>query len=133
VVLVGECLKVGIKEMVGRPRPSPELVTVQINAHEVHSFPSGHTVHYVVLFGFAGFLAYSLVRPAALRWPLVAVCAGLVLLVGLSRIYLGAHWVSDIVGGYLLGGTVLIAGITVYNRKTDPLLQAELNDGKGKS
>lgn len=116
VVLVGQVLKIGIKHLVGRPRPSPDLVNVLIDAQEVHSFPSGHTVHYVVFFGMLTYLAASRVRAGVLRWPLVGVFGVLVLLIGLSRVYLGAHWTSDIVGGYLLGAAVLAAGVGLYRR-----------------
>jgi membrane-associated phospholipid phosphatase len=114
VVVVGQILKIAVKQLVARPRPSPDLVEVLIHAQEVHSYPSGHTVHYVVFFGFLWFLTYRYVQPAPLRWLLLAVCDGLILLVGLARIALGAHWVSDVVAGYLLGAAVLAAGVGLY-------------------
>jgi undecaprenyl-diphosphatase len=116
IVLVGQALKIAVKQLVGRPRPTAELVEVLIKAHEVHSFPSGHTVHYVAFFGFLWFLTFVCVKPPVLRGLLLAVFGGLVLLVGLARVSLGAHWVSDVVGGYLLGGAVLAAGIGLYRR-----------------
>jgi undecaprenyl-diphosphatase len=79
-----------------------------------YSFPSGHTVHYVVFLGFLWFLTLVLVRPRLLRWTLLAVNGALVLLVGLSRVYLGAHWASDVLGGYLLGGALLATAICGY-------------------
>jgi membrane-associated phospholipid phosphatase len=118
VVLVGQVLKVGLKLLIARERPSRDLVEVLIEAKEVHSFPSGHTVHYTVFFGFLWYLTYVLVKTPALRWPLLVLSGGMVLLVGVARIYLGAHWVSDIVGGYLLGGAVLAAGILLYRSWT---------------
>jgi undecaprenyl-diphosphatase len=120
VVLVGQALKIAAKQLIGRPRPDPGLVQVVIEAHEIHSFPSGHTVHYTVVFGFLVFLTWFLVRPRVLRGLLLGVFGGLILLVGLSRIYLGAHWPSDILGGHLLGGAVLAAGIALYLRWSSP-------------
>jgi undecaprenyl-diphosphatase len=104
-------IKISVKFLVARPRPTPALVNVLIHAHEEYSFPSGHTVHYIVFFGFLWYLVYRLVRAKALRWPLLVVLGGLVALVGLSRVYLGAHWPTDILGGYLLGGGVLTGTI----------------------
>jgi undecaprenyl-diphosphatase len=114
VVLVGEVLKICVKDLVGRPRPTAEVVRVLIAAREVYSFPSGHTVHYTVFFGFLWFLTFTRVKAPALRWPLLGVWTGLIMTVGLARIYLGAHWPSDVVGGYLLGGAILAAGIGLY-------------------
>jgi membrane-associated phospholipid phosphatase len=117
VVLVGQVLKIGLKQLIARPRPTPDVVNVLLDdVKEAHSFPSGHTVHYVVFFGFLWFLTFALVRTPWLRWPLLILFGGMVLLVGVARIYLGAHWVSDIVGGYLLGGAVLAAGAAWYRR-----------------
>ncbi len=110
-VLISQALKIGIKLLIGRPRPSPDLVSVRFSAHEIYSFPSGHTVHYTVFFGFLCFLCATLVKPVTLRWPLCFLFGGLVLVIGLARILLGAHWVSDVVGGYLLGAVCLTAGI----------------------
>jgi undecaprenyl-diphosphatase len=117
VVVIGQVLKIGIKQLVRRPRPSPDLVQVLILADEKYSFPSGHTVHYVVFLGFLWFLVLTRLNTPALRCPLLIVFGGMVLLVGLARIYLGAHWLSDVVGGYLLGGAVLAAGIGLYGRR----------------
>jgi undecaprenyl-diphosphatase len=119
VVGVGLVLWVVSGRLVGRPRPTPDLIHVLIDAKDVEgfpSFPSGHAVHYTVFFGFLWFLTFTRVKPAALRWPLLGLLGGLVLLVGLGRVYLGAHWCSDVIGGYLLGAAVLATGIGVHRR-----------------
>jgi undecaprenyl-diphosphatase len=114
VVLVSQVLKIGVKDLIERPRPAPETVRVLDDAQEIYSFPSGHTVHYTVFFGFLWFATFSFVKARSLRWSLITLWTGLILGVGLARIYLGAHWVTDVVGGYLLGGAVLAAGIAFY-------------------
>jgi undecaprenyl-diphosphatase len=113
-VATEQVVKIGLKELIARPRPSPDLVIVAIHTNEVFSFPSGHTVHYVVFLGFLWYLVHRQVRARRLRWPLLAVLGILVASIGLSRVYLGAHWVTDVVGGYLLGGAILTATVCVY-------------------
>jgi membrane-associated phospholipid phosphatase len=115
-VLLGQVLKIVLKDLIGRPRPTPELVNVLFSAHEICSFPSGHTVFYTGFFGFLFFVAYTQAKPTALRWSLCVLFGGLIVLIGPARIFLGAHWVSDVIGGYLLGGAVLAAGIGCYRR-----------------
>jgi len=91
-----------IKLIFARPRPSPDLVKVYL-LHYTWSFPSGHVVSYVALFGFLFYLVYSLMSPSALRSALLALLGALIGLVGLSRVYLGAHWASDALAGYCFG------------------------------
>jgi membrane-associated phospholipid phosphatase len=102
-----------IKLVVGRQRPGSNLVHVveQINSP---SFPSGHTLHYTVFFGFLAFVLWTSCRRSWGRNLLVAICALLVLLVGPSRVYLGEHWASDVVGGYLIGGLCLVPLVAGY-------------------
>jgi undecaprenyl-diphosphatase len=119
VAVVGQALCTLSGELIKRPRPSTELIQLRIDPKEIEgfpSFPSGHTVHYTVFFGFLGFLAATRVKPPALSWLLLGILGGLVLLVGPARIYLGAHWISDVLGGYLLGGAVLASGVNLHRR-----------------
>ena len=102
-----------VKNLVQRPRPLPDQVTVFATLNS-YSFPSGHVMFYVGFFGFIGFLAYRLLRPSLRRSLLLAFFGGLLLLIGLSRIYLGQHWASDVLGSYLLGSLILVAIIQVY-------------------
>jgi len=103
------------KWVVGRPRPSASLVKVwTIIPNE--SFPSGHVVSYVTLYGFLFCLVTWRISNRLLRATLHLLLGALVLLVGPSRIYLGAHWASDVIGGYLLGSLWLFLSIQVYNR-----------------
>ena len=77
------------------------------------SFPSGHAT---LAAAFYGFLAYAIVRDAPARGQRAGVAGALLMLVvaiGLSRMYLGVHFLSDVLGGYLLGLTWLIGGIVV--------------------
>lgn len=115
VAAAGYTLKAFVKYGIGRPRPTSDLINLLSQPSDC-SFPSGHTVHYVVFLGFLWFLTLILVRPRLLRWPLLGLLGALVLLVGLSRVYLGAHWASDVLGGYLLGGALLTIAIGGYRR-----------------
>jgi membrane-associated phospholipid phosphatase len=107
-----------IKSVVGRPRPSLDMVTVY--EHSVNrSFPSGHVASYMALFGFMFYLIYTLMRPSTLRAILLIICGALISLVGVSRVYLGAHWASDVFGGYCFGFFWLALTIYVYQRRKE--------------
>jgi undecaprenyl-diphosphatase len=103
-----------LKTLVARPRPQEYLVSGYSLPNDF-GFPSGHAVFYVVFFGLVAFYAVILTRlPSALRKILFAVSIVLILLVGLSRIYLGVHWPVDVLAGYLLGFALLEVLIIAY-------------------
>ena len=105
----GEALVWLIKHAIARPRPP---LTSALLPEDSFSFPSGHAF---VALAFYGFLVYLVVRSARRRWhAALAVAFGLllVLAIGWSRIYLGVHWPSDILGSYALGVAWLAAIIT---------------------
>jgi membrane-associated phospholipid phosphatase len=106
-------LVASIKLLVERPRPTDDLVRVA-SAVLDFSFPSGHVTSYVSLYGFLFFLVYVLFRRSWPRTALLCVLAALVGLVGVSRIYLGHHWVSDVLGGYAFGSVYLLVLIEAY-------------------
>jgi membrane-associated phospholipid phosphatase len=112
----GELVNRIIKLIVGRPRPLPDLVRVSVYP-STESFPSGHVMFYVCYFGFLFFVAYALLpRGSATRRPALMASALPVVLVGLSRVYLGAHWPSDTLGAYLLSGLWLALSLDMYRR-----------------
>lgn len=105
-----------IKIIVGRERPTPDLV--EVYAHSAtRSFPSGHVTTYMAFYGFLFYLVYTLMRPSLLRSALLIVFGAFTGLVGLSRVYLGAHWASDVLGGYCLGFFWLALMIYFYRRR----------------
>ena len=102
-----------LKLVVDRPRPPNSLVQVVVH-HPSESFPSGHVVFFVGFFGFLAFLACSSLERVSDRVAALSVCAIFTLLVGPSRVYLGAHWPSDVLGAYLFGGLWLSVMIGTY-------------------
>jgi undecaprenyl-diphosphatase len=112
----GALLGHAFKALVARPRPSAELVGFAYKSSEA-SFPSGHVIFYVCYFGFLFFVAYALLpRDSSARRAALALTALPVLLVGVSRVYLRAHWPSDVLGAYLLGGVWLAFSLVMYRR-----------------
>jgi len=108
----GDLVTILIKTRVLRPRPTKDLVRVMGELAEA-SFPSGHVVHYVTFYGFLFYLAFTHLKQRWFRTALLTLLAGLILLVGPSRIYMGHHWPSDVAGAYLVGtlwlGVIIIA------------------------
>ena len=95
-----------LKAVIDRPRPSPDLVNVLSEA-DTSSFPSGHSFFTFVLFGLVFYLTFTRLQNKSLRITIPAILAAFIVLVGISRIYLGVHWPSDVLGGYLTGGVFL--------------------------
>ncbi|MFW6075831.1 MAG: phosphatase PAP2 family protein [Chloroflexota bacterium] len=104
------------KRLVRRPRPDgPDIQVVEADLRD-SSFPSGHVLHYVVFWGFVTYLWYT--RPAGrwLRCGPVATMLGLIGMVGPSRIYLGHHWLTDVLASYSLGTGILLSLIGLRQR-----------------
>ena len=102
-----------VKDLIQRPRPTAAMVSVLATINS-YSFPSGHVMFYVGFFGFVWFLAFSLMKPSFKRGLLLVFFGGFVILIGISRIYVGEHWASDVVGAYLLATLTLVAIIWLY-------------------
>jgi membrane-associated phospholipid phosphatase len=101
-----------LKIVVARPRPSIHLVDV-FQASTGQSFPSGHVMAYMAFWGLLFSFGIILFRGAHWwRIALLLVSAFFVAIIGPSRVYLGDHWASDVLGAYLIGGVLL--GITLW-------------------
>lgn len=103
-----------LKLVFARERP----IDINIITESGYSFPSGHSM---VSAGMYGFLAYNLWKSKIKNGCKVIGCIGLVILtflIGLSRIYLGVHYTSDVIGGFVLGIAYLVLFIQiVYSKK----------------
>ncbi|HEV2238431.1 MAG TPA: diacylglycerol kinase family protein [Ktedonobacterales bacterium] len=104
-----------IKRVVRRQRPTHDQAHIARVINEP-GFPSGHVMHYLSFFGFIAAAALANLRPSRLRRGIVSACAALIALVGPSRVYLGAHWPSDVLAGYLFGGLYLGGLLEAYAR-----------------
>jgi undecaprenyl-diphosphatase len=95
-------LNVLLKLLIARPRPPGDLVEV-LDAATGLSFPSGHAMGSAAVYGCLAFAAWTSVSVRSLRSALVAVLGAVAIAVGLSRVYLGVHWFSDVLGGWAAG------------------------------
>ncbi len=112
--LTAEIVKSVIKKGVDRPRPNPALVHKWKEA-DGQSFPSGNVTASLTLWGwlFSLGLIYWRDKPAWQK-ALLAIPLLLMALDGPSRVYLGNHWTSDVIGGYLFGGGWLTLWFRIY-------------------
>jgi undecaprenyl-diphosphatase len=102
----------GLKQLVDRPRPDDELLRTTFSSP---SFPAGHVMSPVVVYG--ALLSLVLVAHRG-RWRLVvAALAGITFaIIGIANIYLGVHWPTDVLGGYLWGLVLLLPAARAMSR-----------------
>jgi membrane-associated phospholipid phosphatase len=108
--LIAELLKI----VINRPRPTADLVTIYVYESS-KSFPSGHSFFSMLFFGMLGYLAVTHLHKTGIKILILSILSILILWVGFSRVYLGAHLPSDVVGGYIIGGLFLMVLIWLYN------------------
>ncbi len=111
VASVAEGLNLLLKGAFQRQRP--DLFT-EIVAPKSYSFPSGHAMAAAAVYGMAAVVVARL-RPS-LRRPLCIFTPLFVLVVGMSRAFLGVHWPTDVLAGFAAGGLVLVAGVLALDR-----------------
>lgn len=109
-----------VKRAMKRPRPQSSATNQAIRVVAANiggsSFPSGHVLNYVGVYGFLTYLAYTWIRPRRIRRTVSSVLLTLLALVGPSRVYLGHHWFTDVTASYMLGTTYLIAITNIYRK-----------------
>ena len=102
-----------LKLVIDRARP-PESFRAVVETGP--SFPSRHAVAAMALYGFLAYLVFRFVSPEQYRRVWIMLLAILILIVGFSRLYLGVHYFSDVVAGYLVGALFVWIGIIVSEK-----------------
>ncbi len=131
VAPLGWLANTGLKQLVDRPRPSADLVRVADHSSGP-SFPSGHTITAVLIFGFLFYLATALLRPLWLRLPAQLACLYGIVFTGLARVYHGAHWPSDVLGALYLG-VLALAVLIALDRLAASTRSGATNPGRFRS
>jgi undecaprenyl-diphosphatase len=104
------------KSLVSEPRPDPDLVRVGY-PHDNLSFPSGHVVGITVALALIFFIAPRFSDSRYVVYAIRAVCLFFVATVGLARVWLGAHWPTDTLGGYIYASLFLIPALVWLERR----------------
>ncbi len=108
-----------IKVLIARPRPTAGTIVIY-DPRKGFSFVSGHTLEYTLLFGFLGILALHSAQNHPRRYVWAGLAFLMPLVVGLGRIYSGAHWLTDVIGSYLLGTAILILTVCLFRKAFEP-------------
>ncbi|WP_435524642.1 phosphatase PAP2 family protein [Chryseobacterium indoltheticum] len=120
-IFVLSCLLSGgvsyvLKMLIDRPRPTTDFVRIVEETH-YQSFPSGHVLFYTAFFGTLIVIVISS-GILKLSWKIMisTICAAMIILGAVSRIYLGAHWFTDVVGGFIVGVLFVMFTGSIYLR-----------------
>lgn len=110
LIIVAVIFTAGLKHLYYSPRPTGTAFYDSSS-----SFPSGHTLMSTALFGFLAFLSSRLVNKNLRLWWYFLFCL-LIVLIGFSRLFLGQHWLTDVLGGWLMGSILFLLTILFYQR-----------------
>lgn len=112
-LISGEVICFLFKLFIHRQRPDIRFSLIPENGY---AFPSGHAVISVIFYGMVGYFIYKVCKKLWQKLILLFTFFIFIFLIGFSRIYLGAHWASDIVAGWLIGFAILLFFIMLFNR-----------------
>ena len=105
-------LNVVLKHIVQRERPNINRLIPE----EGYSFPSGHSMMSMAFYGMLIFLIFKYVKNTTLKWTLIVILTILLSTIGITRIYLGVHYPSDVIGGFVVSLTYLFILTEIYNK-----------------
>lgn len=114
-------LNVFMKNSVDRLRPHSALIQI-ISPSGGFSFPSGHAMISMAVYGTVAYLLWVYLRSS--RAFIVLFAALVIFLIGVSRIYLGVHWMTDVIGGWLGGLLILLILVQLHRKLTLPVLES---------
>jgi membrane-associated phospholipid phosphatase len=114
LTLLGLPLNMLLKLIVHRPRPAASLVRI-LFPEPGDSFPSGHAMGSVIVYGFLAYLAWTYIKDLPRRRFWTTVLALTPIGISFTRIYIGVHWFSDIIGAWIFGLLVLLIFADLYH------------------
>ena len=101
-----------LKRILQRPRPTEYRIIEETG----YSFPSGHSMISMAFYGYLIYLIYKYVKNKYIKWISIILLSILICSIGISRIYLGVHYTSDVLGGFLISISYLIIYISAINK-----------------
>ena len=101
-----------LKAILQRPRPTEYRIVEETG----YSFPSGHSMVSMAFYGYLIYLIYRYVKNKYIKWISIVLLSILVCSIGISRIYLGVHYTSDVLGGFLISMSYLVIYISAVNK-----------------
>ena len=101
-----------LKRILQRPRPTEYRIIEETG----YSFPSGHSMISMAFYGYLIYLIYKYAKNKYIKWTSIILLSILICSIGISRIYLGVHYTSDVLGGFLISISYLIIYISVVNK-----------------
>ena len=101
-----------LKRILQRPRPTEFRIIEETG----YSFPSGHSMVSMAFYGYLIYLIYKYVENKHVKWISIVLLSILICSIGVSRIYLGVHYTSDVLGGFLVSISYLILFISTVNK-----------------
>ena len=101
-----------LKGILQRPRPTEYRIIEETG----YSFPSGHSMISMAFYGYLIYLIYKYVKNKYIKWISIVALSVLMCTIGISRIYLGVHYTSDVLGGFLISISYLVIFISAVNK-----------------
>ena len=101
-----------LKRILQRPRPTEYRIIEETG----YSFPSGHSMISMAFYGYLIYLIYKYIKNKYIKWGAIILLSVLICSIGISRVYLGVHYTSDVLGGFFISISYLVIFISTTNK-----------------